>query len=92
MEPVTFDKYGRMCFHPEFHAKSNAPWTTLDQKYLIDNYELVGPEEISLSLERTIYSVITKAAHLRKAGLMKKPDKHVYHKRMRADMLTAKEA
>lgn len=79
--PVTYDRYGRMNYHPDFHAKQKTPWTNKDQKYLIDNYALIGPEQISFELERTIHMVMQRACQLRKQGLMTKPDKRNYHKR-----------
>ncbi len=81
---VTYDKYGRMNYHPEFHSKQKTHWTVADQKYLIENYELFGPEQISLALERTIHTVMTRAYELRKQGAMKKPSKKRCHKRVRS--------
>lgn len=68
--PVTYDKYGRMNYHPEFHSNHGKPWTNQDTKYLIENYDKIGPEEISLTLERTIHTVMTRAYQLRKSGQM----------------------
>jgi len=82
MKPVTYDKYGRMNYHPEIHCKQNTPWTTADQKYLIESYESIGPEQVSLALERTIHTVMTRAYELRKQGVMPKPCKKSYHKRI----------
>ena len=79
--PVTYDKYGRMNYNPMFHGKQHQPWTTTDQKYLIDNYELDGPEQVSLALERTIHTIMQRACELRRKGLMKKPTKGIWHKR-----------
>lgn len=79
--PVTYDKYGRMNYHPDFHGKQKQPWSTADQKYLIENYERFGPEQVSLDLERTIHTVMTRAYELRKKGLMPRPAKKVSHKR-----------
>lgn len=81
--PVTYDRYGRMKYHPDFHAKQKEPWTTADEKYLIENYESLGPERVSLALERTISTVMTRAYKLRKAGRMVKPQEKQYHKRAR---------
>lgn len=83
-KPVTYDKYGRMNYHPDFHGKQKQPWSTVDQKFLIENYEQLGPEQISLELERTIHTVMTRAYQLRKKGLMPKATKRTLHKRMRA--------
>lgn len=78
---VTYDKYGRMNYHPDFHARQNTPWTTSDEKFLIENYASLGPEQISFALERTIHTVMTRAYRLRKQGLM--PKLKGWHRRMR---------
>jgi len=83
---VTYDRYGRMNYHPDLHEKQGTPWTTSDQKYLIENYEMEGPEQISLALERTIHTVMTRACKLRKSGQMAKPSKKQYHKRIRQEV------
>ena len=84
--PVTYDKYGRMNYHPEFHAKHKTPWLAADQKYLIDNYEIMGPDQLSFALERTIHTVMSRAYELRRDGFMKPVDssvKRMTHKRTR---------
>lgn len=73
MQEITFDQYGRMQYHPEFHTRHGLPLTTLEQKYLIDNYDQLGPELCSLALERTYHSILTLVYMLRKNGLMPKP-------------------
>lgn len=85
--PVTFDAQGRMNYHPDYHAKQGTPWTNTDEKYLIENYAALGPEQISLTLERTIHTVMQRACALRKAGKMTKPAKRPYSKRMKPDPL-----
>jgi hypothetical protein len=79
---VTYDSYGRMNYHPDLHKNQGKPWTTLDQQFLIENYETMGPEQVSFALERTIHTVMTRAYELRKKGLMPKPSKQKYHRRM----------
>lgn len=71
-QKLSFDSHGRMRYHPEIHTKQGLPWTTLDEKHLIEFYEKLGPEQISFELGRTIHTVMTKAYNLRKAGRMKK--------------------
>jgi hypothetical protein len=80
--PVVYDNYGRMKFHPDFHGKQGTPWTNTDEKYLIENYATSGPEQVSLALERTIQTVMTRAYKLRKAGRMVKPAKRKLVKRL----------
>lgn len=78
---VMYDRYGRMQYHPAFHAKQKLPWTTLDERYLMENYEKLGPEEVSFALERTIHTVMTRAYQLRKKGIMQKPKCKKIHRR-----------
>lgn len=79
----TYDAYGRMNYHPDFHPNQGTPWTTTDQQYLIEFYEKLGPEQVSLELGRTIHTVMTRACKLRKRGDMPKPATKTYHRRMR---------
>ncbi len=69
---VTYDKHGRMNYHPDFHPNHRKPWTTKDQKFLIDKYEKLGPDQVALSLGRTIRTIMQTANRLRKQGLMPK--------------------
>lgn len=81
--PIEYDRYGRMFYNPEFHAKNGTPWSKEDLQYLIDRYDLAGAEEISFALKRTIKTVQGKATELRKKGLMSKPVKQLRHERIR---------
>ena len=80
-KPIEFDKWGRMKFHPDYHAKNGKPWSREDIDYLIDQYEAIGPEECSMALERTIRTVMNKASVLRKLGVMPYPTVKKAHKR-----------
>lgn len=78
---VTYDRYGRMQYHPDFHVRQKLPWTTSEERYLIENYVTLGPEAISFALERTIHTVMTRAYELRKKGVMQKSQKKHMHRR-----------
>ena len=80
--PVTYDAYGRMQYHPDFHPNHGLPWKTTEQAYLIERYELDGPEQVSFALGRTIHTVMAKAWELRKLGIMPKPSKVTHHRRV----------
>lgn len=80
--PVTYDAYGRMQYHPDFHPNHGLPWKTTEQTYLIERYELDGPEQVSFALGRTIHTVMAKAWELRKLGVMPKPTKVTHHRRI----------
>lgn len=71
--PIIYDNLGRMHFNPDFHGKHQAQWTTGDEKFLIENYYVIGPEQISFALERTIKSVMQRAFELRQKGELKRP-------------------
>ena len=69
---VTYDRYGRMNYHPELHTNQGKPWLTTDEKFLIECYEKLGPDEVALVLGRTIHTVMNRAYELRKKGTMPK--------------------
>lgn len=71
-QPILYDGYGRMKYHPDYHARHGQAWTTTEEKYLIENYAALGPETVALGLERTIGVVMTRAYALRKEGKMAK--------------------
>lgn len=77
---VIYDKYGRMKYHSDFHSRHKKPWMTSEEKFLIENYASLGPEQVSFALERTIKTVMNRAAELRKKGLM--PKISCWHRRM----------
>lgn len=79
--PPVYDRHGRMQYHPAFHDRHGQPWTTTDQQFLIDHYDLLGPEQVSFALGRTIHTVMTRAYELRRDGLMPKPAKRGWSRR-----------
>ncbi len=84
-QTIEYDAHGRMKYHPDYHARHKLPWTTSEEKYLIENYEAQGPEAVALALERTVGVVMTRAYELRKGGKMPKRDASAKkHKRMRS--------
>lgn len=83
--PIEYDQLGRMKYHPEFHDRHKKPWTTTEEKYLIDNYVSDGPEAVSLSLGRTVGVIMTRAYELRQEGKMPAfVPGGIKHKRVRA--------
>lgn len=83
-KPVTYDAFGRMQYHPDFHPNHGLPWKVADQRYLIERYHSDGPESVSFALGRTIHTVMNRAYELRKQGLMKKPASVEPHRRIYA--------
>lgn len=70
LQQLEYDRHGRLKFHPEYHPNHKAPWMTSDERFLIENYENLGPEAVAAALGRTIGVVMTRAYELRKAGKM----------------------
>lgn len=84
--PVQFDEHGRMQYHPEIHAKHGKPWTTHDQKYLIDFYYVIGNTQMSFDLERPMNAIAQRVCQLRKIGLLVRPKYVKRHPRMRPNI------
>lgn len=82
--PVTYDSHGRVQYHPDYHGKHKQAWSNQDEKFLIENYETMGPDAVALALERTIGTVMARVYNLRKTGKMAKPvGKRSYRRRSR---------
>jgi hypothetical protein len=80
---IEYDRYGRMKYNPLFHTKTNKPWAYNDLEYLINWYDIVGPEEMSYALSRTIKSIAQMVNNKRNDGTMIKPLKQVKVKRIK---------
>jgi hypothetical protein len=87
---IEYDRWGRMFYNPEFHSNTGKAWSQDDLQYLIDWYDIVGAEEISFALERTINTVQLRATELRKKGLMPKPAKQIHHERLNKSCLSSR--
>lgn len=83
MIPIEYDKYGRMKYNPEFHPNAGNPWSSKDLEYLIEWFDKIGAEEMSLALGRPMTTVSNKVSILRKKGVMKKNNKRSWHVRIR---------
>lgn len=79
---IEYDRFGRMRYHPEFHPNNGKPWTTTEQKYLLDYYYVIGAEQISFDLGRTIQTIYEYASRMRHDGLLGKPLKKKCFKRI----------
>lgn len=80
-QPIAFDQFGRMRYHPDYHGNHRKPWRTDEIRFLVKHYDKVGAEECSLALERTPHTVMEKVSILRRQGVMKKPERQAKHKR-----------
>lgn len=69
--PIEYDKCGRMKYNPGLHFAQFEPWNDEDLDYLINWYNIIGLEEMSLALGKTESKVINMVYKLRNKGLMK---------------------
>lgn len=62
-------------------TSNNHHWTTSEQKFLIENYEELGAEKMSLQLNRSYKSVAQRVCELRAGGLMRQPIRRTTRRR-----------
>jgi hypothetical protein len=68
-EDIEFDRFGRMCFNPEFHFNHGKPFTKEDVEYLCKFYEIDHVRSIGFALGRTEHTLRSKVDYLKKKGL-----------------------
>lgn len=66
---ITYDKQGRMNYHPEFHFNHGKPFEPVELEYLCKFYESDGAADISFALGRTESTLRSKVNSLKKNGL-----------------------
>ena len=86
--PLKYDKYGRLLYNAMFHEKSGTPWAYDDECYLKEWYYIIGPEEMSYALERTMSSIMGKVAKLNQEGIMATPSSKVRKNRIKKEPFT----
>lgn len=62
-------------------VNNNLHWTTKDQRFLIENYDELGAERMSLLLSRSYKSIAQRVCELRAGGLMKPPARRTTRRR-----------
>ena len=78
---IEYDSVGRIAYNPELHDRQGQPWTVEETQYLIDWYNIIGAEEMSLALGRSENTITTRVNRLRSKGLMSR-DKNYTVKRL----------
>lgn len=79
---IQYDHCGRMKYNPTFHQNNGTPWNEEDTEYLIKWYDIVGADEMSFALGRTAATIMNKVQHLRAKGIMQKPLKRKWCRRI----------
>lgn len=74
---INYDNSGRMTYCPELHDRQGKAWTTEEIQYLIEWYDIIGIEGISLVLGRSESTVSARVKRLRTEGFMKKKGMYI---------------
>ncbi|CAI3662242.1 MULTISPECIES: hypothetical protein [Clostridium] len=88
MAPIEYDACGRMKYNPDLHKNNGTTWSEDDLNYLINWYEKIGIEEMSLALGKSEGTVAHKVQTLRKQGIMKNNPVRIYHRRLTKEKAT----
>lgn len=65
---VEYDRWGRMKYHPDYHARHLVEYTTKELSYLCKQYYRGNVKTLAASLERTETAVRQRVCELRKEG------------------------
>lgn len=79
-EKIEYDRYGRMKYNPSFHDRQNKSYDNDEIEYLVNWYNKIDGEEMSLALGRTLDTIRQKVNMLRKQGKMSPPTKYAKKK------------
>ena len=66
---ISYDKFGRMHYHPDFHFSHGKGFTESDLEYVCKFYEVDEVRTISFAIGKTEHTIRTKVSDLKKRGL-----------------------
>lgn len=66
---ISYDKFGRMQYHPEFHFSHGKQFTESDLEYICKFYEVDNIQCLAFAIGKTEHTIRTKVVELRKRGL-----------------------
>lgn len=65
---ISYDKSGRMLYHPEFHFAHGKAFSESDLEYICKFYDVDHPRSLSLAIGKTEITVRNKINALKRAG------------------------
>lgn len=74
--PISYDRLGRMQYHPEFHFSHGNHFTESDLEYICKFYEVDHTRNLAFAIGKTEHTIRTKVNELRKSG------KYEYYKNL----------
>lgn len=66
---ISYDKFGRMQYHPDFHFAHGKAFTQSDLEYICKFYEIDHARTIAFAIGKTEHTIRTKVSQLQKEGL-----------------------
>lgn len=69
VDDITFDKHGRMQYHPDFHFSHGKPFSESELEYICKFYEVDHARTLSFAIGRTEHTIRSKVDYLRKKNL-----------------------
>lgn len=68
-QDITYDRFDRMQYHPEFHFAHGKVFTESDLEYVCKFYEVDHVRNLAFAIGKTEQTIRTKVMQLRKRGL-----------------------
>lgn len=69
IDGITYDKAGRMVYHPDFHPNHGKRFTIEEEIYIAKFHGIDDLRTLSMALGRTEYTISNKVTRLREDGL-----------------------
>ncbi|GLC88230.1 DNA-entry nuclease [Lysinibacillus piscis] len=66
---ITYDKFGRMNYHPDFHFAQDKPFSESNLEYICKFYEVDDARTISFAIGKTEQTIRAKVTELKENGL-----------------------
>lgn len=73
---ITYDKHGRMLYHPEFHFSHGTHFTESDLEYICKFSEVDHARHLAFAIGKTEHTIRTKISNLKRSG------KYEYYKNL----------
>jgi len=70
IDGITYDRWGRMNPHPDFHENHKKPFTNDDLEYLCMFYETDNKRSLAFALGKTEHVLRAKYSKLKSQGLV----------------------
>lgn len=69
IDGITYDRRGRMQYHPDFHFNHGIPFTIDEMIYTAKYYEIDGARTISFAIGKTEGTVQSKVDEMKQNGM-----------------------